>query len=329
MSTISEQVQSFLSQAKFPVDQDGAAKFTIDNSTLAAGKKALLTTKGLLKITGEQRLKFLQGQSTFDSTTLTPEQASYGAFCNLKGRAIVNFLAYDDGTSSYLIMHQSLITELIEHLTKFAVFFRVTLEQASSLLVTGLLHENNETHFLKSDIDEQEVRIAIEASRTLIITNVDSVKATSNETDWISESDWNLLDMAQGIAWTSKSTREEFLPQLLGLEEIEGLSFNKGCYTGQEIIARMKYRGQLKRHLRYAELTPIAQEDIDLPSLQQSVGIKISSNDKKNAGQIINCEVLESKVFALLTLEDESLDAEEIKIGEKVFKIKLLPMKTK
>jgi len=328
MSTTSEQIQSLFPHAKFPVDQDGAAKFTIDNSAPASEKKTLLTTKGLLKITGEQRLKFLQGQSTFDSTKLTPEQASFGAFCNLKGRAIANFLAYDDGTSSFLIMHQSLISDLIEHLTKFAVFFRVTLEQDSNLVIGGLLHEENGKNFLESDANEQEVRIALESNRSLVITDINSLKATLHETEWFSESYWNQHDMAQGIAWTSKSTSEEFLPQLLGLEEIEGLSFSKGCYTGQEIIARMKYRGQLKRHLRYAKLAP-TQEDGDLASLQYLIGFKIDSDNKKNAGQIINCEVLETCVLTLLTLEDESMDAEEVKIDEKAFKIKLLPMKTK
>ncbi|MFC3149569.1 YgfZ/GcvT domain-containing protein [Litoribrevibacter euphylliae] len=328
MSTIAETITSTFSNTQIQPDFDGAPKFeSLTNDSMSSGTNGscstFCTSKGILTITGEQRLKFLQGQTTCDTSKISKEKASYGAFCNLKGRSIANFLAYDDGTSCHLIMHQGLITPLIDHLTKFAVFFRVTLTNNDQLLISGQLNiPSLELSPLLVESKDNQTHIQISPTRTLTVSSLDHFTATLITSPLCSEAVWNEKDLEEGIAWITPSTSEAFLPQLLGLEEIDGLSFSKGCYTGQEIIARMKYRGQLKRHLQLAQLTPKEGLEVNLPP-----GAKLNSQEKSNIGQVINLENRSQGFLALLSLEDDFTAINECLIEQKPFEINIMDIK--
>ena len=303
MSKALEHIISSLNNAHLYSIDDKPPLFTIDSDSpvdLNKSFKTLCASKGVLTITGEQRLKFLQGQVTCDTSKITLEKASFGAFCSLKGRVIANFLAFDDDQSTHLIMSQDLIDDLIAHLTKYAVFSRVTLTNASNeLFVLGSNTPSASSESLSVTNTTDSTQLSISNDRCLIITSADNAfKQLKTEEQLTNEQCWNELDIWDHISWISKETSDVFLPQLLGLEEKEGLSFNKGCYTGQEIIARMKYRGQLKRQLFLVELS--SEEKIEV-----SEGTKIDSEDKKNIGQIVNIQSYSDGHIALITLEND------------------------
>lgn len=321
MSDIIEKISAILPGASFEPDQDQAPKFSISNAAPEGVWSTLCTTKGVLSITGEQRLKFLQGQATCDTAEITQTTSCYGAFCNLKGRAIANFLAFDDGESTHLIMHQSLIPNLIEHLTKFAVFFRVTLNHDQNAVILGHHSDSpSESTNLPTVQNDQGTDIQVSPFRRLSILSPEQLNPASVSV-WANETHWNQADLRDGICWISANTREEFLPQLLGLEEIGGLSFSKGCYTGQEIIARMKYRGQLKRHLQLATLT-----STEPPQISELLAAKINTDEKNNIGQIINFETTEEGLLALISLEDDFKTINQCSIGQNAFEIKLMAL---
>lgn len=321
MSTKLDQIQTVLPLAQFENDADQAPLFVY--SDLSETKdlsinnwSTLCTTKGVLTITGEQRLKFLQGQTTADCTKITKELASYGAFCNLKGRVIANFLAFDDEESTHLIMHQSLIPGLIEHLTKFAVFFRVTLTDSSdeTLIIGEHLAEGHSQPTLSIVHSTLQTTIRLDSQRTLSVIPLSEFSEGQIQAPLNSERVWNVSDIQHRIAWISQQTSEQFLPQLLGLEELGGLSFEKGCYTGQEIIARMKYRGQLKRHMQGVE---IQVNDLTTDRMKMlSIGSKLNTAEKNNVGQLINTEIREKQLIALVTLEEEFQAATQFQINE-------------
>ncbi|GLQ29798.1 YgfZ/GcvT domain-containing protein [Litoribrevibacter albus] len=326
MSTKIEQLLESFPATKLELDLDNAPKFVVETDTKPSAGITLCATKGILSITGEQRLKFLQGQTTCDTAVITPERASFGAFCNIKGRAIANFLAFDDGISTHLIMHQGLIQPLIAHLTKFAVFFRVTLEETLDQLVLGALNEQDDSDSstqtaLHTSKNDGNYRIQLTPQRTITITSIEDAKDSISGTQLLSESQWNIEDLKEGICWLSPSSSEEFLPQLLGLEEIEGLSFTKGCYTGQEIIARMKYRGQMKRHITLAGL---ASDDSQVNLQELKPGDKINTSEKNNIGQLINYEITPTGLLALISLEDDFKTIDKCSINQNSLEIKLM-----
>lgn len=165
---------------------------------------------GLLCIAGEGAKKFLQGQLTCNMDDLTPTSSLLGAHCNPQGRVISLFKIFLFQDKYYLQMPCELIPVAYAALKKYAVFFKVTLEDVS----------NNPEH----------------------ISYFNSQAMTSKHED-----------ISAGIPAIYPETSEKFLPHELNLHILQGISFNKGCYTGQEIIARMQYRGKLKNHMYLAQ----------------------------------------------------------------------------
>jgi folate-binding protein YgfZ len=160
------------------------------------------TTYGLLKITGPDAKKFLQGQLTCNLDEVT-EEPRLGAHCNPQGRIISLFRIFLKDENYFLQMPPSMIPIALKALKKYAVFFKVELSDASSEIK------------ISEKINQQNKQAEIE----------------------------------NGIAEIYPETSEKFLPHELNLPTLGGVSFNKGCFTGQEIIARMQYRGKLKTRL--------------------------------------------------------------------------------
>ncbi len=172
-----------------------------------------LPSQGLLKVSGPDAEKLLQGQLTCD-VTKTP---CLGAHCNPQGRVISLFWLFTEGCDFYLKMPKTLLPIALKALQKYAVFFKVSLEINDSLEASG------------------------------------------------SDEEWKLFNIVSNIPTIYPESSEKFLPHDLNLPELGGVSFDKGCYTGQEIIARMQYKAKLKNHLTHtriqSENTPVIGED--------------------------------------------------------------------
>ena len=178
MSKALEHIISSLNNAHVYSTDDKPSLFAVDSDSpvdLNKSFKTLCASKGVLTITGEQRLKFLQGQVTCDTSKITLEKASFGAFCSLKGRVIANFLAFDNDQSTHLIMSQDLIDDLITHLTKYAVFSKVTLTNASNeLFVLGSNTPSASSESLSVTNTTDSTQLSISNDRCLIITSADN-----------------------------------------------------------------------------------------------------------------------------------------------------------
>jgi tRNA-modifying protein YgfZ len=164
---------------------------------------------GLLKISGQQAKKFLQGQITCDVEKITPTESLLGAHCNPQGRVLFLFRIFERNSDYYLIMPNEMVTFAIDSLKKYAVFFKITLT--------------------KCDYDTQAPWAA-------------------------AQREWQYFNVNNGIPQIYLSTSGMFLPHELNLHLLNGISWEKGCYTGQEIIARMHYRGKLKNQLYQARI---------------------------------------------------------------------------
>ncbi len=222
----------------------------------------------VLDITGTDALSFLQGQGTQDYLKRLPLEPLPGAFCTPKGRVVANvwnvLLATEPATVK-LIVHRSATETLQRHLGKYIPFFRGSklTEQSQALHGLGLsgpeteawltltLGEGNKgvwrkgSHFAFTlpDGRAQLWLDAMAADYEPLMDQIENARVRPT-------ADWQRLDILAGYPWVDASLSGEFVPQSIGLEQLNGISFNKGCYTGQEVISRLHYKGQSKRGLQ-------------------------------------------------------------------------------
>ena len=221
----------------------------------------------VLTVSGADAAHFLQGQITCNVNDISETQSSLGALCNPKGRAIATFLLVKSGAAFLMILPAELLAPVKKRLQMYVLRSDVSLTDSSDThCLIGLSHPASQTGPLFSTTQQDfiTVNFSITHSRYLIIAETDKAQALWSERvgqGYGPESTgrWRYLDIVAGIPWLTTATSEEFIPQMLNLDRLGGISFNKGCYTGQEIVARTHYLGKAKRALFLAECdTPSA-----------------------------------------------------------------------
>jgi folate-binding protein YgfZ len=214
-----------------------------------------------LQVEGEQAASFLQGQLSCDLRVVNEHQMRQGALCNLKGRimALVDVLLWQDW-GHYLVLPCDLAVATQATLAKPAQLSRVKVQQVPTLRVLGLYLQNRERGALTlpSEIhevlcDRQFLCYRIDAHCALMVVWQDAVpqwidrfKSMGNLRGSLA---WHVLQMQRQRVEIYPQSRGLFLPHHLDLHRSGVLNFDKGCYKGQEIIARMHYRAKLKHHL--------------------------------------------------------------------------------
>lgn len=224
-----------------------------------------LISLGYLKVSGLDAKKFLQGQLTCDLEDSTPELCLLGAHCNPQGRIISLFHLFQYEGSYLLQMPSSLVPIAYKALKKYAVFFKVELTDVSTE-IAALGYCGNEPVFAKK---LHAVKLAA-PGRYQILGPKEKIssllkKIIKNETANYSNA-WKYIDLRGKLPEIYPETSEKFLPHDINLPALNGVSFKKGCYTGQEIVARMQYRGQLKKSLQFFQTQeqPVRGSEITL-----------------------------------------------------------------
>lgn len=214
----------------------------------------------LLTITGKDAATFLQGQLTCDIRRLDDHEVLLGAHCNAKGRMISSFMvAKSDSDTIALRCHESITESALTALKKYIVFSKAQLEPGNLISIALLGWESQQLQPLLNVPErgkyghqdgmtlihhltgELEIWVAPEDAINLWQTLLPSTTPCGVQMlyqHWV----------ANGLVEVRAATREEFIPQMFNYHLVDGVSFKKGCYTGQEIVARMQYRGQLKKH---------------------------------------------------------------------------------
>ena len=227
-----------------------------------------LADEGLLRVSGQDAERFLQGQLTCDLRLLEVPGSSMGARCNPKGRMQSSFRLLRRGETDYLLaMDQHLVEGQLADLSKYAVFFKVQLEDISQTWVrVGLWGEGAKQALQQAglNIPTEPDQVAAGAHQILILRLPGSpryelwcpaehsqalVASLSGQLCTAPPEQWQCLNIRQGVGRVRLQTRESFIPQMLNLHLFSAVSFKKGCYTGQEIVARMQYLGKLKKRM--------------------------------------------------------------------------------
>ncbi|MCB1659224.1 MAG: folate-binding protein YgfZ [Moraxellaceae bacterium] len=220
-------------------------------------------TDSILTIQGADAHKFLQGQTTTDFKEVTPEQSRLGGYANLKGRLAFSFRAIEwPAQQLNLVINQALLAIAKNTLQKYIVFSKAQISTPDTNVI-GILGADSDK--LLSELFGFCPTIINQtlSNEQISLTRVDGdsrwlllVKSEFSETVWqqlsqqatiASINDWRLAQIAAGETPILAETTELYQPQELNYLALNAISYNKGCYTGQEIIARLYFRGKLKQ----------------------------------------------------------------------------------
>jgi folate-binding protein YgfZ len=223
-----------------------------------------LDSYSAISLIGEEQTKYLQGQVTCDVNSSNDNNLLIGAHCNAKGKVFSVFRLINRNSAHLLIQPKTSIGDSITELKKFGIFAKVNITLTDELNLFALVGEqaaailqdefnqipDSLTPVVRSNTTTL-VYIAGKQARYLLIDEssvLENIIATINQPIYHS-SLWNLLEINEGFPQLSSKCIGEYVPQMLNLQAIHGISFTKGCYLGQETVARMQYLGKNKRAL--------------------------------------------------------------------------------
>lgn len=217
-----------------------------------------------ISLSGEEKSTYLQGQVTCDITTSSEHSLLVGAHCNAKGKVFGVFRLINRNSAHLLVQPKASITVSIAELKKFGVFAKVDICETDELSFFALAGENA-ANILQNNFTRLPdslnpvvqsgsttlVYIAGKQARYLIIeltTMLESILAEMNLPVY-NHTVWDLLEISEGFVQLANDSSGEYVPQMLNLQAVNGISFTKGCYLGQETVARMQYLGKNKKAL--------------------------------------------------------------------------------
>ncbi len=298
----------------FPANADNN-----DNTIYPVAHLAILT------ISGKDAGQFLQGQITCNVNDVTEIKSSLGALCNPKGRAITTFLLVKTGDTFLMVLPEELLGPVKKRLQMYVLRSDVTLTGSSDqFCLIGLSHPENQAEPLFATSQQELITVNFSATQSRYLIIAEAEKAIALWSDRVGNQgyqpgdseQWRYLDILSGIPWLTTETSEEFIPQMLNLDLLGGISFNKGCYTGQEIVARTHYLGKAKRALFLAECytpsTPAPNSTIfdDSTGTEQPLGkVLLAQRSKAEHGN----ERTLCKMLIVLQVSDGDIDNFKLK----------------
>lgn len=288
-----------------------------------------LSHLGLLEISGEDALTFLQGQVTNDVKLLNGSNAHYTGYCNPKGRLLALFFAFSHHQKLHLQLNQKLLEPITKRLKMYVMRSKVTINNISDTVVKIGLNGVDVPVLLapfftqipvqafESFSTENATLIRLAGNKPRFEVICDTVQAKviwqtlKTKCKPVGKACWEWLEIQAGIPDIYVQTQEEFVPQMVNLDLLNAINFKKGCYTGQEIVARTHYLGKVKRrtHLSHlnTSLPPQAGNDV-INENNEVVGKIVRSAPAPNGGYDVLAEI------RLESVETSNLSANGVKV---------------
>jgi tRNA-modifying protein YgfZ len=283
-------------------------------TTEPLAQSGLLKHLGVLRFSGVDALNFLQGQVSNDTRRLAQGRSLLAAYSSPQGRvlALMHLLPHSSGAVA--ILPRELVSPTLEALRRFVVRAKVKIEDAGEQL--GVSGQHGTPHLQSAGVavpddstsysETDEVGVAAVgrvSSRYWVIGSPEKLAKYGLAGDLLQSDqvahDWCLADIRAGLPQIYLATREAFVAQMLNLDLLDGISFSKGCYTGQEIIARTQHLGRIKRRLYR----------LQLPEGAWSIGQVVRLTDGRS-GRLTELARSDGGFEALAVLNKESGDGE-------------------
>ena len=201
-----------------------------------------LSHLAVIRFSGADAGSFLHSQLSADVLSLDNGVSTFACYCEPKGRVLALMLVQKVDDAYMVIMSSTLATAVIERLKIYRMRSRVEFDGLDNHVILGMPEGDSSTRALA---DVYTVQIPNREEK-IVITPHDITK--SSDIDLLKN--WKVSELCSGITWLNEETSGEFLPQMLGFEELGAVNYKKGCYPGQEIVARTHYLGKVKRHPR-------------------------------------------------------------------------------
>lgn len=300
-----EDWRAVLDEAGARFDPEGVADYgqpeAEGRAALSVDVMADLSHYGVIEARGEDARKFLAGLFTGDVRPVSPEQGLFTAWCDAKGRAQASFWLLMRDDAFYLLLPREIVAPVLAGLKRYLLRVKATLADTSdSLSRLGLSGpglssrlalllgappplavgeaKNFGGYSLLAVAGKPHPRWLVLGEPGALAGLWQGLKSTVSP---VGREAWSLLDILAGIPLLVTETAGEFIPQMLNMEALGGLCFTKGCYPGQEVIARLHYRGQLKRQLYKAflesERIPPPGARLHREGAAESVGTVVSA----------------------------------------------------
>jgi tRNA-modifying protein YgfZ len=251
---------------------------------------ARLDHLGTLRFSGQDAEAFLQGQLTCDVAGLALRSSSHGAYCNAKGRMLATFLLWRDESGFAMALSRELVAPVQGKIARFVLRSKVTIADASdSLVLVGATGAEAE----RSLAGSPGSHLRLPDGRLLLALPATAAGEALRRLRLADAALWRWLDIRRGLPRITAETQDQFVPQMANLELLGGVSFDKGCYTGQEIVARAQHLGKVKRRAFLANVpSPAHAGD---PLYSDDLGAQAS-------GTVLNAEASPESGYDLLAV---------------------------
>ncbi len=284
-----------------------------------------LSHQGLISVDGDDAADFLQGQLTNDIRDVSQQHSQLSAYCTHKGRMLANFRIFKRSDSYYLRLPQPLLEPILKRINMFVLMSKAVIKDSSNALVqigvSGPKADQQLADLIPDlpkkadDVTQVNGYTIIKCPGLLpryeIYGELDPIQTLWQHLDVnaapAGAGPWETLDILAGIPTIYPQTTEAFVPQMINMQVINGVNFQKGCYTGQEIVARMQYLGKLKRRMFRVHIDT---------SEAVNPGDKLFSKDSKSGqgtGQVVNAQPDSEGAYTALAVIDIA-DAEAGKL---------------
>lgn len=297
-----------------------SALITNSQSTMPSSEDTGLYPIGhaqTITVSGPDSAKFMQGQFSCHLNEVDGTQFRRGACCNAKGRMITSFSIAKTDDDYLIAMDAGLVESSLAHLKKYMVFFKTQMTPSDWVLagLKGPQSQSLITTLFGSAPDQDygqvnselglAIQLPFDAGYELWLKPESAEATLSTLTDQCilaPEQAWVANLIQQGLGYLTPETQESLIPQMMNLGVTGGISFNKGCYTGQEIVARMQYLGKLKRHGYVLKAN----------TAEVTSGASIFTQDKDTSiGEVLNTVSPDDSDYSLIfgILEDKYLES--------------------
>lgn len=304
--------QQFIGQQSLvPHDIPDSSSGKIPAQDLLADQRAIfcsLDQFGCIQVSGEDAQTFLQGQFSNDVNLVTPELGQLSSYCSPKGRILATFLLVQWQQAYWIIVPRELLEGILNRLRMFVLRAKVQLADCSdTYALLGLFTDEPAAtdlpwaplpdipYHCESSNDYLQISLPGPLHRRLVLSEI------TTAINWLQMKSlsrvhaelWDWCDLAAGIAHIHADTQETYTPQMVNLDLAGGVSFKKGCYPGQEVVARTHYLGKVKR--RMFRFMSTATEPV-------SIGHELLDSQKQVIGNVVACTRLQGGNFYLLAV---------------------------
>ncbi|MCG9552367.1 tRNA-modifying protein YgfZ [Vibrio sp. Isolate31] len=272
-----------------------------------------------ITMVGDDKKSYLQGQVTCDVVTLPNDESTLGAHCDAKGKVWSIFRLFHHNGGYALMQPKSAIEVELVEIKKYAVFSKVDIEQTSDVVI-GVMGAAADQYIDSISESQGKVRaisggtaVQVADNRWALLVTEQAAEAmvTNSSAEKVSEALWQYHEIIDAQPNLTKAEQNEHIPQALNLQAIGGISFTKGCYTGQETVARAKYRGMNKREMRI-----VSGPTAEVLTLESPIDLERSVRENwRGAGRLINVyQFSDNQAIGLMVLPNNLDDEVQLRL---------------